>query len=319
MDHPVENSSVQLNFASDWGTGPIFTICGWLAGGLRPLYPPDSTFDVRITPGVLENIYLVGQGKAHLGGTLPPLNVRLARDGKGDFSQAYPHLRAIGKLPHHTLFSFVVSAETGISSIEEIRARRYPLKLATRLASYGSINFIAKQILEYYGLTPSSLQDQGGEIVQAGAAYSAIEQLQRGEADAILNQVGTAIWTKLAQSKRVRFLAFDEKLVQHLEEQYGCTRAWIKKGQFVGVEKDTLCLDWSDLIVFVSEELRFDVAYNLARLMTEARHTLEQLMYTPGQTYSHLTAPIDPKLVCRNLEVPLHAGAEQWYHECGYL
>jgi TRAP-type uncharacterized transport system substrate-binding protein len=319
MDRGKEDAPVHLNFASDWGTGPIFTICGWLAGGLRPLYPPESTFDVRITPGVLENIHLVGQEKAHLGGTLPPLNVRLAREGKGDFTQAYPHLRAIGKLPHHTLFSFVVAEETGISSIAEIVAKKYPLKLATRLASYGSINFIANRILDYYGLSPAALQKQGGGIVPAGAAYGATEQLARGEADAILNQVGIAIWANLARSRRVRFLAFDEELIRRLETQYGCKRAWIKKGQFAGVENDVLCLDWSDLIVFVSEKLSFDLAYNLARLMTETRETLERLMYTPGESYSHLTAPIDPKFVCRDLEVPLHAGAEKWYRERGYL
>ncbi len=225
MAQKKENAAVHLTFGSDWGTGPVFTICGWLAGGLRPLYPPESTFDVRVVPGVLENIHLVGQEKVDLGGTLPPLNVRLAREGRGDFAQAYPHLRAIGKLPHHTLFSFVVAEETGIASIAEIAAKKYPLRLATRLASYGSINFVANQILDYYGLSPAALEKQGGGVVPAGAAYSATEQLARGEADAVLNQVGNAIWTGLARSKRVRFLAFDEELVRRLEAEYGCKRA----------------------------------------------------------------------------------------------
>jgi TRAP-type uncharacterized transport system substrate-binding protein len=315
----MENSTVHLNFASDWGTGPIFTICGWLAGGLRPLYAPASTFDVRITPGVLENIHLVGQAKVHVAGTVPPLNVRLAREGRGNFVEPYPHLRAIGKLPHHTLFSFVVPQAAGINSIGEIASRKYPLKLATRLASYGSINFIATQILDYYGIGPVPLEANGGAIVPAGAAYSATEQFERGEADAVLNQVGVRIWAKLAETRQVRFLAFDEQLVRRLEEQYGCRRAWIKKGQFSGVAQDILCLDWSDLIVFVSEELPFDIGYNLARIMTENREVLERLMYTPGAAYSHLTAPIEPEFVCRDLEVPLHTGAEQWFHERGYL
>ena len=313
------DDAVHLRFASDWGTGPIFTICGWLAGGLRPLYPPESTFDVRVTPGVLENIYLVGRREADLGGTVPPLNVRLAREGKANFTEAYPHLRAIGKLPHHTLFSFVVTADSGLTSIADIRARRYPLRLATRLASYGAINFVATQILDHYGITPPALDAQGGRIVPAGAAHSAVEQLARGDADAILNQVGVRIWARLAETRPVRFLPFDEELVQRLERLYGCRRAWITRGQFAGVEQDTLCLEWSDLLVFVSEELRFDVAYNLARLMTETRDVIERLMYTPDGAYSHLTAPIDPDFVCRDLEVPLHPGAEEWFRERGSL
>ena len=311
--------AVHLRFASDWGTGPIFTICGWLAGALRPLYAPESTFDVRITPGVLENIHLVGRREADLGGTVPPLNVRLAREGKANFTQAYPHLRAIGTLPHRTLLSFVVVAESGIDSIADIRARRHPLRLATRLAPYGAINFVATQILEHYGITPPALEAQGGRIVPAGAAHSAVEQLARGDADAILNQVGDRIWARLAQTRPVRFLPFDEELVQRLEQRYGCRRAWITRGQFAGVERDTLCLDWSDLIVFVSEELRVDVAYNLARAMTESRDVIERLMYTPEGAYSHLTAPVDPALLCRDVDVPLHPGAAEWYRAQGYL
>jgi TRAP-type uncharacterized transport system substrate-binding protein len=313
------DDAVHLRFASDWGIGPIFTICGWLAGGLRPLYPPESTFDVRITPGVLENIHLVGRREADLGGTVPPLNVRLAREGKANFTQAYPHLRGIGKLPHHTLFSFVVTQESGLTSIADIRARRYPLRLATRLAPYGAINFIATEILEHYGITPPALEAQGGRIVPAGAAHSAVEQLARGDADAILNQVGVRIWSRLAQTRPVRFLPFDEELVGRLERLYGCRRARIARGQFAGVERDTLCLDWSDLIVFVSEELRFDVGYNLARVMTESRDVIERLMYTAEGPYSHLTAPVEPELVCRDLEVPLHPGAVAWFRERGYL
>ncbi len=290
-----------------------------MACGLRPLYPPDSSYVVQVTPGVLENIHLVGQKKADLGGTLPPLNVRLAREGKGNFTEAYPHLRAIGKLPHYTLFSFIVTEETGITSIHDIRSKKYPIKLATRLVPYGSINFIAIQILDYYGISPAALQEWGGKIVPAGAAYSAVEQLARGDADAVLNQVGAKIWEELARSRRVRFLPFDETLVQRLERDYGCARAWIKKGQFAGVDRDTLCLEWSDLILFVSESLRFDIGYNVARVMTETREALERLMYTPGDAYSHLTAPIDPRSVCRDLEVPLHAGAEKWFRERGYL
>ena len=250
---------------------------------------------------------------------MPPLNVRLASEGKGNFTKAYPHLRAIGKLPHRTLFAFVVAAETGLTSIHDIRSQGYPIKLATRLVPYGSINFIATQILNYYGIGPTALRNWGGRIVPAGAAYSAVEQLARGDADAILNQVGVAIWEKLAQTNRVRFLSLDEALVQRLEREYECARAWIKKEQFAGVDRDILCLEWSDLILFVSEKLRFDIGYNLARVMIETRETLERLMVTPGDAYSHLTAPIDPRFVCQNLEVPLHAGAEKWFREHGCL
>src|SRR5688572_32171761 len=100
----------------------------------------DGTMSIELTRGTLDNLHLVGQGKADVTVTVPPLNARLARTGKGPFPTAYADLEAIGKFPHYTLFTFLVSADLDVTAIEEIRARRIPLRLGSRLERYGSIN-----------------------------------------------------------------------------------------------------------------------------------------------------------------------------------
>lgn len=310
---------MNLRFAAEWGTGPAFIICGWLAAGLRQLNPGDWNLSIQITPGTLENIRLLGQGEADLAVTVPPLNARLAREGKGPFPKPYPHLEAIGKLPHHTLLTFIVSADVDVNSIEEIRSRRVPLRLGSRLDPHGSISFVASKILEFYGLTAKDLEGWGGRIVPTAPAYGSMEKMLRGEADAVLHQAGEAIWSELARKKTVRFLPLDRKLVDALEKDYGCSRWRIRKGRFKGVDRDVLCLRWSDLILVGSDGLPLEAGYRLARVMTEMRTGLEDLLYTPGRKYSHLTSRIRPEEVFRDLELPIHAGAERWAKEKLYL
>ena len=307
-----------LRFAAEWGTGPAFIICGWLAAGLRQLGASKGALSLELTPGTLENLHLLGQGKVDVTVTLPPLNIRLAREGKGPFPAAYPDLTAIGRLPHHTLFTFIVSADMDIGSIEEIRARRIPLRLGTRLEPQGSISYVAAKILQFYGLAPRDLEGWGGRIVSTAPAHGSLQRMLRGEVDAVLHQAGEKIWTELARKKAVRFLPLDEALVAMLERECHCSPAAIAKGQFQGVEQEVRCLQWSDLVAVASERLPFDVGYALARVMTERRSDLEELLYVPGREYSHLTSPIRPPDIFRDLGVPLHAGAERWAQENGY-
>jgi TRAP-type uncharacterized transport system substrate-binding protein len=310
---------VNLKFAAEWGTGPAFTICGFLAAGLRQLKPGDWNLSIQITPGTLDNVRLLGEADADVAVTLPPLNARMAREGRGPFAKAYPDLEAIGKLPHHTLFTFIVAADLNVASIEEIRARCIPIRLGTRLEPHGSISFVAAKILEFYGLTAKELESWGGRIVPTPPAYGSMEKLVRGEADAVLHQAGEAIWSELGRKKAVRFLPLDKKLVESLEDEYGCSRWKIDKGRFKGVERDLLCLRWADLIVVASRRLPFETGYSLAQVMTEMRKGLEDLLYTPGRKYSHLTSRIRPEEVFQDLELPIHAGAERWAKEKLYL
>ena len=307
-----------IRFAAEWGTGPAFIICGWLAAGVRQLGATKGGLTLELTPGTLENLHLLGQGKVDVTVTLPPLNVRLARAGRGPFPVAYPDLRAIGTLPHHTLFTFIVSADLGIGSIEEIRTRRIPLRLGSRLEPHGSISHVAARILDFYGLAPRDLESWGGRIVPTAPAHGSLQRMVRGEVDAVLHQAGEKIWAELARKKKVRFLPLHEELVASLERDADCARAVVAKGQFEGVHEEVRCLEWSHLVAVASERLPFEAGYALARVMTERRGDLEELLYVPGREYSHLTSPIRPPDVFRDLGVPLHAGAERWAQEHGY-
>ena len=308
-----------LRFAAEWGTGPAYVISGWLAAALRQQALIDGSMSIELTRGTLDNLHLLGQAKADVAVTVPPLNARLAREGKGPFSTAYRDMQAIGKLPHHTLFTFIVSADLDVNSIEDIRTRRIPVRLGTRLEPYGSINFIATKILEHYGLTPRELEGWGGRIVSTPPAFGSLEKMLSGEANVILHQAGEAIWSELARRKAVRFLPLSQALVDTLTRNYYCTAGVIRKNQFEGVGQDVRCLHWTDLIILASERLPVDVGAALAQAMIERKVQIEDLLYTsaPGK-YSHLTSRVRPADVFTDLAIPIHAGAARWAREHGY-
>jgi TRAP-type uncharacterized transport system substrate-binding protein len=309
-----------LRFAAEWGMGPAYVISGWLAAGLRQMDLIDGSMSIELTRGTLDNLHLLGQAKADVAVTVPPLNARLAREGKGPFTRPYGDIQAIGKLPHHTLLTFIVSANLEVKSIEDIPARRIPIRLGTRLEPYGSINYIATKILEHYGLTPRDLEAWGGRIVSTPPAFGSLEKMMSGEADVILHQAGEAIWSELARRKAVRFLPFSRDLLDTLTRDYYCTPGVIRKGQFQGVEEDVACLHWTDLIVVASERLPIDLGYGLAQVITEKKTQIEDLLYTPEHgKYSHLTSRVRPEDVFRNLAVPIHVGAAQWARQNTYL
>src|SRR5439155_4926767 len=56
----------------------------------------------------------------------------MAYRGAGPYKQAMPFLRAILVLPQFDQLGFAVSAKTGINSLEELRDKRYPLKVSLR-------------------------------------------------------------------------------------------------------------------------------------------------------------------------------------------
>jgi TRAP-type uncharacterized transport system substrate-binding protein len=308
-----------LTFAAEWGTGPAYVIAGWLAAGLRPTGLIDGPMSVQLTRGTLDNLHLLGAGQADVAVTVPPLNAWLAREGKGPFATPYGDLQAIGKLPHHTLLTFIVSADLDVKSIADIRRRRIPVRLGTRIEPYGSVSFVATKILEHYGLTPRDLESWGGRIVSTPPAFGPLDKMLSSEANVILHQAGEAIWAELARRKPVRFLPLAHDLVETLARDYRCTPGRIPRRQFEGVEDDVPCLYWSDLIVVASERLPPAVASALARVMIANKGQIEDLLYTADEgKYSHLTSRVRPEEVFRDLAIPLHSGAAAWARENGY-
>src|SRR6266567_8655938 len=98
--------------------------------------PRQSQLDVRMgwrdsELGGTGPAILVDKKKCDFGFGNPVGLAAMAYLGRGFYKQKIP-LRAIGVFPTWDRLIFAVRKETGIKSLEDIRAQKYPLRISTR-------------------------------------------------------------------------------------------------------------------------------------------------------------------------------------------
>ena len=97
---------------------------------------------------------VVANGEFDLGITTPTASAWLAMKGTGPFKTPHGNLRAIANYPHRDCVLFALSKATGISSLDELVERRYPLRLATGRKSNDQldlVSFVVDEVLKQYG------------------------------------------------------------------------------------------------------------------------------------------------------------------------
>lgn len=261
----------------------------------------------------------VADGQADMGFTTPAACATMAYRGVGPFDRKMSNLRAIGCFPHDDRMLWAVPADSGIDSIGEMIDQ--PLRLALPGPDF-PVRFAVERILEAYGTPLAALQEAGWEIVEDSRCLTVPLHVIRGHADAVIHEGRkTPHWRELAFSGRMKFLPIRDDVLQMMEEAYGYRRAVLPKGVYPGVDSDIPCIDFSDWLMFVREDMPDELAYLITRIFIERRR---DMMEAPFRVFpieeSDLSYPIDPHQVWKNIgDIPLHPAAERYYREHGYM
>jgi hypothetical protein len=134
----------------------------------------------------------VDRGKFHFGFANPSGVARMAyreRPRKRWFARHW-------RVSFRDRLVFAVRADTGINSIEELKAKRFPLRVSTRMTgSLLSTLFIIDEVLKGYGFSLSDIKSWGGKIMRVSNPSSPERghHLRSSEADAVrrgLEQLG---------------------------------------------------------------------------------------------------------------------------------
>src|SRR5262249_10915054 len=124
--HPViTRSRVVLEIASELSAGRLLQVKTLL----REPCAPWST--ALFGSSTIEGIQEVSSGASHLAIVNPSATLTLAYRGVAPFDKPQP-LRAISVIPSLDHLIFAVRPETGLTCIEDIAARRYPLRVFAR-------------------------------------------------------------------------------------------------------------------------------------------------------------------------------------------
>src|SRR5712692_11489870 len=134
-------------------------LCITIGSGSAASYRPW----LRVSTGSPILAHAVARNELDLAIVNPSAMLTQAYRGKGLFREPLP-LRIVANYPSWDRFAYVLHPRSGISSLAEIKARRYPLRLSTREDPTHSTRNLIDQTLAIHGFSISELESWGGSL-----------------------------------------------------------------------------------------------------------------------------------------------------------
>ena len=252
----------------------------------------------------------VVSGEVDLAIVNPALCLTMAYLGKGPWKVPQP-VRVITVIPSSDQFLFAVAKRTGITSIADIKEKRYPLRVSMRSQPDHADYLIVQETLAEYGFSLDDIVSWGGSIHTHGFPPRP-ERVAAGEIDAIFDEAVNQWGTKAIQAD-MRLLEIDDAMMARLEAK-GFQRGYMTRAEYPILDHDIPSLDFGGWPIFVRE----DADPELVRLFCSSLEKRKDRIGWQG------SGPLPIERMCLDAEdtplrVPLHPAAESYWRERGYL
>jgi TRAP-type uncharacterized transport system substrate-binding protein len=232
--------------------------------------------------------------------------------GVGLFSKPLP-LRIVAQYPSWDRFVFMVHPRTGIRSLADIKAKRYPLRVSVREDPTHSTLVLIDQAFALHGFTLKDIESWGGRLAVCGSPSEErrrLEPLQRGELDAVFDE-GIKVWLDAALAAGLAPLELEGSEFAELGK-LGWRRVTLPKARFSGLSRDVDTIDFSGWPIYANAALSDAIAYDICDALA-AREAEVPWDSVSGGSALHMVRETDST----PMDVPLHPGAERWYREHG--
>jgi TRAP-type uncharacterized transport system substrate-binding protein len=268
-----------------------------------------------------EGIHAVVEGRMAMALVNPSVMLTLAYRGNGPFAVPQP-VRAIAVIPSYDLFAFVVTPETGLTSLEDVRERSFPLKISLRGQRNHSLYPILDCVLAAAGFSLEDVIRWGGSIhhetgfdspERSGFSSPArFEMAKNGTIDAIFDEA-VYRWVDDAQKIGMRVLTLGDATIDKLVS-LGFRRNVIDKATYPLLEADVPTIDFSGFAIFVRTDAPDQLVTSICAGLDLRRNQI------PWEGFG----PLPIADMCRDtsdgpLDVPLHPAAQRYWREKGYL
>ncbi len=265
---------------------------------------------LRLATGSPILAHAVVRGELEMAMINPSGLLTQAYRGTGLFPEPLP-VRVIAVYPTWDRFVYLLHPRTRLTSLAEIKERRYPLRLSIREDSTHSTRVLVDQTLAAYGFSLADIESWGGSFQLNGPPGDKrrLAALQAGEIDAIFDE-GLVHWFDEALAAGMEPVTLDESVFKKLEA-IGWRRVVIPARRFPHLKSDYACLDYGGWPLYTRASLPDEEVYKVcAALQARESEIYWESSFTAigelGQDTE--TTPLD---------VPLHPGAAQWYREQG--
>jgi TRAP transporter TAXI family solute receptor len=283
------------------GTGGVYYPLGGGMANVLSKSVPGLQATAEVTGGSVDNLKLIGSGKAEVGFTMV--------DAAQDAAQGVDKFKS-GKIATKTLMVLypnrmqVVTVEgTGINSMADLKGKR------VSTGSPGSgVEVVALRMLEAMGL--DAKKDIKQERLGASESVNAIKD-RKIDAFFWIGGVPTAAVTDLAATPGVKIKLLDHaQLADAMNKKYGplYVKATIPAGSYTGQDKPVAIIDvWNILVA--TDKMSDKMAYDIVKTLFEKKAELVAV---------HREAEnIDFKNQTVQTPVPFHPGAAKYLAEHG--
>lgn len=302
---------VKLRFAAAGLGSSWYVVASAISELLRPQLPAQSTVDVLPSAGGIGNAIIAADGRADLALTHSVV-ARWALDGTVAFKTKQENLRGIAGAIDKYDMAFVITKKSGITSIDELKAKKFPLRLTT--VDVGGLGEMGtRHILEAYGLSYDLIKSWGGSVTHTSRQVI-VGSIRDGHADAFVHIVtpGHPALSEVVLTTEMRFLPLSVGAVKSLNEKYGWGKGMIPAKTFKGQDEDVLTVSAPTVLV-CGKGVADEAVYRLTKIIVEEKDKLIR-------AHAGMKG-FDPAQACKkeNIWLDLHPGAAKYYKEKGFL
>ncbi len=280
---------------------------------------PDGGLDISFgVNGFRKNLMQVANKEVSLMWINPAAPLAMAHRGCAPFPGPQP-LRAIAVFPSWDAAVIAVHELTGITSLEQIRERRVPLRVSTGSTIAPPFDedgtmFAVVRMLAAAGVTLDDIRSWGGTITPTyrPSHPDRAAAIRSGEVDAVFDE-GIMSWGQIAIENGFRFLPFEGAFAERVKaDGYGIVSVTPKR--IPALRAPVPSVDFCGWPMVVHADMADDVAYALCEAIELRKDVI------PTDNYR----PLDLAQLCSGDEetpmvAPLHPGAERFYRERGFL
>ncbi len=279
-----------------------------------------ETTDIPISfvTGSFPEIIAVARGDYSMAWINPSAMLTMAYRGTGVFKKRLP-VRTIATFPSFDVMGFAVHQSTGITSLEQIKRERIPLRVSTGFIPTSDMTgsatmFTVSATLKAAGFTLADVKKWGGTIfsVPRPSAPGRRAAIADGSIDAVFDE-GIKSWGQSALDNGFRYLPIDGAVLRRLTA-LGYRPSTMSRCGFKGMKQEISTIDFSGWPMIVRADMSNEVAYALCEAIELRKQAI------PTDNFK----PLSMKQLCSNddeapYDVPLHPGAKRFYRERGYL
>jgi TRAP-type uncharacterized transport system substrate-binding protein len=262
--------------------------------------------------GSPDGIDRVASGRSHIAMINPSAMLSMAYRGTGPYSKPLP-VRVISMLPSFDQIVLGVMEGTGLTSFDDIREQKYPLRVSLRGPEGNSVPLVANEICKAHGFTLDDIVSWGGEVTYHRRLPGArLPDLEAGDADAIFDEA-VRQWVQPGAAAGMRFLPITDDVIAKLEP-LGLRRGPVLKSDFPNLSADFQAVDFSGFPIFTSADVPDE----------QVTAICEALVARKGNIPWEGEGPLPLERMCVDnreapMDVPLHPAAEAFWHAQGYL